>query len=104
MRKTYDKLVRDRIPEIIEASGKQAVTRIADDSEYEMYLKQKLMEEVNEYLASGNPEELADIMEVVTALGQASGIKFEDLVMMAEKKRHSRGGFDSKIVLLHVDD
>lgn len=103
MRKIYDKLVRDRIPEIIEASGKKPVTRVADDGEYKSYLRQKLVEEVEEYMDSGNPEELADIMEVITALGRASGVPFDALLDMADSKRHSRGGFNDKIILLHVD-
>lgn len=103
MRKTYDKLVRDRIPEIIEASGKKPVTRVADDGEYESYLRQKLVEEVEEYMDSGNPEELADIIEVIAALGLASDVPFDALVKMADEKRHSRGGFNGRIILLHVD-
>lgn len=69
MSQYYNKLVRDRIPEIIEQSGKKAVTRIAGDGEYRQYLREKLQEEVGEFMENGNPEELADILEVVFALG-----------------------------------
>ena len=65
MKKYYNKLVRDKIPEIIEIAGKRAEIRIADDSEYANLLKQKLLEEVDEYMQSNNPDELADIIEVV---------------------------------------
>ncbi|MBI2151358.1 nucleoside triphosphate pyrophosphohydrolase, partial [Candidatus Woesearchaeota archaeon] len=68
--KIYNKLVRDYIPRIIEEKGKIAETHIAGDKEYFAALKDKLQEEVAEYLESGSPEELADIMKVVYALGR----------------------------------
>lgn len=104
MIKVYNKLVRDKIPEIIEASGKKAEIRIAGDAEYKDLLGKKLLEEVNEYLESNDPEELADIIEVVRALGKNYGITLEEILEMAEKKRRKRGGFDDKIVLLDVQD
>jgi predicted house-cleaning noncanonical NTP pyrophosphatase (MazG superfamily) len=102
--KVYNKLVRDRIPEIIKESGKKAAIRIADEAEYKHLLRQKLLEEVNEFLESGSSEELADILEVVAALGRTSGLSFADLVEMAEEKMKDRGGFEERIVLLSVDD
>jgi predicted house-cleaning noncanonical NTP pyrophosphatase (MazG superfamily) len=104
VKKVYNKLVRDRIPEIIQASGKNACIRKADETEYKDLLRQKLLEEVNEYMESGSSEELADILEVVAALGSTHGLSFADLVEMAEKKRKERGGFEERIVLLSVDD
>jgi flagellar basal body-associated protein FliL len=59
--KVYNKLVRDRIPEIIQASGKNACIRKADEAEYKHLLRQKLLEEINEFMESGSSEELADI-------------------------------------------
>ncbi|HAI86859.1 MAG TPA: hypothetical protein DCL63_07705 [Firmicutes bacterium] len=104
MRKDYDKLVRDRIPEIIESSGKKAVTRIADDAEYLSYLRRKLSEEVDEYTASGDVEELADILEVISALGRQAGVPLSRLIEMADDKRQARGGFDGRILLISVED
>jgi len=104
VKKVYNKLVRDRIPEIIQASGKTAAVRIADEVEYKRLLQQKLMEEVNEYIKSSESEELADIIEVVAALGRIRGLSFADLEQLAEKKRKDRGGFVERIVLLSVDD
>jgi predicted house-cleaning noncanonical NTP pyrophosphatase (MazG superfamily) len=104
VKKVYNKLVRDRIPEIIKEAGKNACIRIADEAEYKHLLRQKLLEEANEFLESGSPEELADILEVVAALGGTYGLSFADLVKMAEEKRMDRGGFEERIVLLSVDD
>ncbi len=99
----YDKLVRDKIPQIIEASGKKAVTRTATEEEHLKRLRAKLIEEVEEYLASGEHEELADIIEVVTALAQSSHSSLEAILHLAAAKRAERGGFDRRIVLERVD-
>jgi len=100
----YDKLVRDRIPEIIESSGKRAVTRVAEGAEYLHYLRRKLSEEVDEYMASGDAEELADILEVVSALGRQAGVPLSKLIEIADDKRQASGGFDSRILLIRVED
>ncbi len=102
MIKVYNKLVRDKIPEIIEASGKKAEIRIAGDAEYKDLLGKKLLEEVDEFLESNDPEELADIVEVVKALGKIYGITFEKILGIAENKKAERGGFDKKMVLICV--
>lgn len=104
MIKIYNKLVRDQVPGLIEASGKKAITRVADDKEYQTLLRQKLQEEVNEFLESGGTEELADIIEVIRALGHTNEIPLIELIEMAKKKRGERGGFDSKVVLVQVED
>lgn len=100
----YNKLVRDKIPQIIEAAGKKAVVRKANDSEYQDYLNKKLQEEVGEFLKSHDPGELADILEVILALSVVDGIAFDTLVEMAAKKRELRGGFDQRIVLVSVEE
>lgn len=104
MRIDYDKLVRDRIPEIIESAGKKAVTRIAEDAEYLSYLRRKLSEEVDEYMASGDVEELADILEVISALGLQVGVPLSKLIDIADDKRRARGGFDGRVLLIRVED
>ena len=57
--KTYHKLVRDRIPEIIEADGKTCVCETLSDEAYIRLLDQKLNEELAEYQESKSLEELA---------------------------------------------
>jgi|TARA_R110002050_G_C8961761_1_gene514408 predicted house-cleaning noncanonical NTP pyrophosphatase (MazG superfamily) len=101
--KNYNKLVRDRIPEIIEASGHKCEARILSDDEYLMELKNKLQEEVNEFLESGSVEELADIIEVVHSLSTQSGSSIESVEKMRFNKANERGGFKDKIFLKTVD-
>lgn len=95
-----EKLVRDRIPDIIrEDRGKAAPFRIASPEEYHQLLTLKLREEVGEYLSDRDPLELADIMEVVHALAEESGLTLLRLEAMREKKARERGGFRRRIVM-----
>ncbi len=100
----YNKLVRDRIPEIIEETGTKAITHIASEEEYVEKLKEKLSEEVNEYLEDSNPEELADILEVIYALSLVHGINIKNLEEIREKKAKKRGGFADRIILEETRD
>lgn len=103
MTKVYNKLVRDNIPEIIAASGKESVSRTADKGEMPALLKAKLLEEVGEFNTSDNPEELADILEVLQAIATDIGITWEAVIAMADKKRAERGGFEKNLVLVEVE-
>ena len=98
----YNKLVRDRIPEIIERNGGKAEVRILSDEEYRLCLEQKLDEEVGEYHRDKNAEELADILEVVYALAASIGCSKEELLEIYQKKHDARGGFNKKLLLLEV--
>lgn len=98
--KFYNKLVRDRIPEIIENSGEKAIVRILDDAEYKRRLEDKLDEEIAEYHESKELEELADILEVVYALCEAQGDSIEELMRRYYQKHEERGGFSKKIFLV----
>lgn len=98
----FNKLVRDRIPEIIEKDGKKAVTRILDDEEYKIYLEKKLDEEVAEFHESKSIEEIADILEVVFALGRAYGYYTEAIYAKRLKKGIERGFFAEKILLEEI--
>ena len=98
--KTYNNLVRDKIPQIIEDKGGQAQIRILSDEEYRIYLEAKLDEEVGEYHRDQTPEELADILEVVYALADAKGISREALMEVYRKKHDERGGFKKKLFLI----
>lgn len=100
--KVYNKLVRDKIPEIIEASGKKFDIRKANKDEHYKLLETKLKEEVNEFLEDKNLEELADVMEVLFGLAENMGYSEEDLMKKRIEKRERRGGFKEGIVLEKV--
>ncbi|HEY3504556.1 MAG TPA: nucleoside triphosphate pyrophosphohydrolase [Actinocatenispora sp.] len=98
----HDKLVRDRIPEIVTASGARPETRVADPEEYRALLRAKLVEEVYEFLEDENPAELVDILEVVRALATDLSTAPGELERMREKKAGERGAFTERIVLCAV--
>ncbi|MDU4143890.1 MULTISPECIES: nucleoside triphosphate pyrophosphohydrolase [Clostridium] len=100
--KEYNKLVRDKIPEIIRADGKECEIRVAEGKEKYELLEKKLMEEVNEFLEDKNLEELADVMEVLFGLAKEIGYSEEELVMKREEKKGERGGFEEGIILISV--
>lgn len=104
----YNKLVRDRIPEVIEKTGKQFTTRILDNEEYIKELKTKSFEELNEYLHTENDkdavEELADLLEIIHALADCHGANFEQVEQVRKEKEEKRGGFKDKIFLIEVED
>ena len=98
----YNKLVRDKIPEIIEASGKSCETKILSDEEYLQMLDKKLDEELAEYHKEQNIEELADLLEVLYATAKARGYSIEELDHVRIEKQKARGGFDDNILLRYV--
>lgn len=96
----HEKLVRDKIGKIIEASGMVVKTRVLSDDEYKTELEKKLSEEVSEYQKDKTPEELCDILEVVFALAKTHGIGHDELEKMRKSKVDERGAFDEKIYLI----
>ena len=100
--KPYHKLVRDRIPEIIEASGKSCVTEILSDADYLELLDAKLDEELSDYHKDQNVEELADLLEVIYAAAKARGYTLEQLEVVRAEKASKRGAFEKKILLKEV--
>jgi len=106
--KVYNKLVRDKIPEIIEQDGKSCQTRILDDEEYLVALKQKLIEEANELLHAPTMEktieELADIYEVLHFVMKTENIKMPDIEAIRIHKNRDRGAFQKKVFLTSVDE
>jgi predicted house-cleaning noncanonical NTP pyrophosphatase (MazG superfamily) len=102
---TEGKLVRDWIPDIIRANGEEPITYQADPTEYRQRLRDKLLEEVNEFLtaAPGNAvEELADVLEVVYALAADLGTDRPTLEQIRQTKAAERGAFASRLVWLGV--
>lgn len=105
MSKTYyNKLVRDRIPEIIKSQGKTCEIEILDDEAYLKALEDKLLEEVNEYRENPSIEELADISTVLRGIADARGYDWTDVVRRLFDKDRDRGTFSHKILLKWVDD
>lgn len=98
----HEKLVRDRIPEIIVSAGKTCTTRTLSDAEYLAALDAKLAEELAEYLADGSMEELADLLEVMMAVATARGHDFTEVEALRHKKAEERGGFGKRIWLQSV--
>ena len=95
----YNKLVRDKIPEYIKKRGGDPVFHIANDEEYWKLLKEKLLEEANEFLTSETPGELSDIYEVLDAIREFKGFKKEAVLELQKRKHEERGGFKDKIIL-----
>lgn len=102
MKKCYNKLVRDKIPKIIAASGGQCKTEILRDEEYLKMLDTKLDEELAEYHKDQNIEELADMVEVIYAAVIARGYTLDELEAVRVKKLEERGGFKDKILLVET--
>ena len=94
-----DKLVRDRIPEIIRSNGRTPKTHKASAAEYKRRLAQKLVEEALEYSQSQDPEELADLLEVVHSLCSVHKTTFGKLDKIRAAKAKERGSFSKRIVL-----
>jgi len=106
MRVRYDKLVRDRIPEIIQSQGHRPITRVLDDASYKAALLAKLAEEASEAQAAAAedlPAELADVLEVIKALVSALGMSWAQLLGLAADKRTRNGGFEGRVFLEFVE-
>lgn len=104
MKKEYHKLIRDRIPEIIEAQGKNCVTRVMEQEEYLQMVDAKLDEELAEYHKDQNIEELADLMEVIFAAAEARGYTRQQLEQVRAQKEAERGAFRERLLLLEVQE
>lgn len=102
---TYNKLVRDKIPEEINSmEGRKAKFRIMDDNEYIKELNRKLLEESNEFVEENDIEELADVMEVMESIMKIKNIQWEEVKKIQTKKRDKKGSFDRKIYLEYVEE
>ncbi|MEK3854070.1 nucleoside triphosphate pyrophosphohydrolase [Cytobacillus sp. FSL H8-0458] len=105
---TYNKLVRDRIPEIIERTGKRYSTKTLNKSEFIKEFRRKSFEELEEYMNADNHEEaleeLADLLEIIHALAETHGASIEKVEELRKQKAEERGGFKEKIFLIEVED
>lgn len=100
----YEKAVRDKIPQIIEASGKNCNVKKLDDSEFLIQLEKKLLEELNEYQESKDIEELADILEVIYRISSLNGTTPEQLEKIRKEKASNRGAFEKNLFLISSYD
>jgi predicted house-cleaning noncanonical NTP pyrophosphatase (MazG superfamily) len=102
--KKYNKLVRDKMPGLMEGKGVKQVTHIANDAEYWLKLREKLIEEVNEFLESEELEEIADVFEVIDAICEFKKFDREQLADIKSKKKSERGGFTERIILDEAEE
>ena len=96
----YNKAIRDKIPEIIQKDGCSCNVRTLSDDDFLKHLEKKLSEEVTEYQNDKNPEELADILEIIYRIAQLKGVSKEKLEKIRIKKSEERGGFDKNLFLI----
>ena len=96
----YDKAIRDKIPEIIQKDGHSCNVETLSDEEFLEQLEKKLSEEVTEYQNDKNPEELADILEVIYRIAQLKGVSKDELEKIRIKKSEERGGFEKNLFLI----
>lgn len=101
---SYNKLVRDKIIDIIRAKGETPLYHTLTDEEYLKELHKKLFEEANEFVEEDNPEELADLLEVIYAIAKHKNIHLDEVETIRLKKREKRGGFEDKIYLDTVEN
>lgn len=102
--RSYNKLVRDNIPNIISENGEKPITRVLTDEEYIRELNLKIEEEVKEYLLDFSVEELADIEEVIRAILDYKNVSYEEFENVRINKVNKRGAFKKRIFLERVED
>ena len=103
-KKIYNKLVRDKIPDIIQMQGSIPIIQTLNDREFTKALYKKLWEEVEEFLSDYNVEELVDVYEVLLAILHAHNISLDEFEEMCNKKSQEKGVFEKKIFLISVDE
>ena len=99
----YKKLVRDKIPEIILRDGRMFKLRTADTQEFDRFLKQKFLEETEEFFSSFEKDTLADLLQMIHACAEFHGFGMEDLEDLRKKKVAEKGGFSRRTILESVD-
>lgn len=104
MKRVYNKLVRDNIPEIIRNNNETPITKTLNNEEYFCELKAKLQEEVDEFLESNDIAELADILEIIDALSTANDSSLNEVMDIKMRKAKKNGKFENKIFLIEVQE
>ncbi len=104
MKKVYNKLVRDKINQVIEGNNQRAEFRYLKEEEYLQELHKKLYEEVNEFVEDDDKEELADVLEVLYSIAKTKNIDMDEVERIRIAKREKRGGFEDKLYLETVED
>jgi predicted house-cleaning noncanonical NTP pyrophosphatase (MazG superfamily) len=99
----YNKLVRDKIPEIIKKDNQNPVTHVATDKEYFKKLKEKLKEETDEFIKEDTKEEFVDILEVIHAISDFKKFNKQEINNLREEKAKERGRFKDKVILEKID-
>ena len=106
MRKKFNKLVRDNIPNIIRANGGEPIYRMLDENEYWEYLLKKDIEELQEVKEAISPEErkkeIADKLEILRAMAERDGFSLQDIIDEANIKKQKNGGFQKRLLLEKV--
>lgn len=99
----YHKLIRDKMPELMAAKGERFTTHVADDAEYWRMLKEKLRQEVNEFIVRDDFGELASAQELIHAICGAKGMTFDELEAIRRRKAEAKGGYGKRIILDEKD-
>ena len=102
--KKFNKVIRDKIPEIIQKDGQTCNIQILSDEKFMVEIEKKLFEEVTEYQNDKNPEELSDILEVIYRIAQLRGISKEELEKIRIKKLQNKGGFEKNLFLIDTSE
>ena len=100
----FNKAIRDKIPEIIQKDGHTCNIQTLSDEKFLVEIEKKLSEEVTEYQNDKNPEELADILELIYRIAQLKGISKQELEKIRIKKLQDRGGFDKNLFLIDTSE
>jgi predicted house-cleaning noncanonical NTP pyrophosphatase (MazG superfamily) len=101
--KKYNKAIRDKIPEIIQKDGHTCNTKTLSDEQFLIEIEKKLSEEVTEFQNDKNPEELADILEVIYRIAELRGISKDELEVIRTEKAEKRGSFQKNLFLIDTE-
>lgn len=101
--KSYNKLVRDRIPELIMRAGQKPIFRRVQGEELKTYADAKILEEAKEFTKTGESDELVDLLEAIYFRFKLDGIASQEIHERMARKRQERGGFEGGVVLERVE-